>query len=48
MQVKKLPFAHTCGSANKSDKKEGKARMSNKDWIADRAYMSFLDDVCLS
>jgi glutamate formiminotransferase len=46
--VKKLPFAHTCGSANKSDKKKGKARMANKDWIADRGKAIMQEEVTLT
>lgn len=35
--VKRLPFAHTCGTSNNCDKKvkgKEKGRMTNKDWIA--------------
>lgn len=46
--VKKLPFAHTCGSANKNDKKKGKARMANKNWIADRGKAILQEEATLS
>ncbi|KAM0890493.1 hypothetical protein ACQ4PT_027024 [Festuca glaucescens] len=39
--VKKLPFAHTCGSANKSDKKKGKARMATWTYEAEK-HESFI------
>ncbi|XP_024310795.1 uncharacterized protein LOC112268851 [Brachypodium distachyon] len=46
--AKKLPFAHTCGSANKSDKKKGKARMANKNCIADRGKAILQEEATLS